>query len=202
MERVVRVISSAELSAAGNRFARMLDAVGAAPCGGVAVLAGNIPEFLAAYRGATWSGRRFTPMSWRWSAEEIAYVVDNCEAEVLVVEARYADLAEAAAVASVPPERRFAVGGDISGFRSWGEVEALAVNPRDAALGLERLRGQAGLTGEPAGRRIQLGAAQRLQDIAGEEHTRPGPSGEPTRDQGFGALGQGLSHLVGAAALP
>ena len=32
-------------------------------------------------------GRRFTLMSWRWAADEVADAVDNCEADVLVVEA-------------------------------------------------------------------------------------------------------------------
>src|SRR6516164_5698551 len=121
---MIEVVTSADLHAAGNRFARMLDRVDTSLHGGVAVLAGNVPEFLAAYRGATWSGRRFTPMSWRWSADEVGYVVENCEAEVLVVEERYAPLVEQAAGA-VRPGRRFAVGGTIQGFRDWSEIDLL-----------------------------------------------------------------------------
>jgi long-chain acyl-CoA synthetase len=177
---VVRVISSADLHAAGNRFARMLDAVDTSLRGGVALLAGNVPEFLAAYRGTTWSGRRFTPMSWRWSADEIAYVVDNCEAEVLVVEARYAHLAEAAA-AHVPPERRFAVGGDIPGFRNWREVEALAGDPREAPIAGSTMLYTSGTTGRPKGVR------------------RDPPAGPPPSDMGRGGMGM-LRGCLGEAA--
>jgi acyl-CoA synthetase (AMP-forming)/AMP-acid ligase II len=89
---VGEVVTHAELVAAGNRFAHVLDATSTPLRGGVAVLTGNVPEYLAAYRGATWSGRRFTPMSWRWAPDEVTYMVGNCEADVLVVEARHAPL--------------------------------------------------------------------------------------------------------------
>ena len=128
------VTTAGELVAAGNRFARVLDATSTPLRGGVAVLTGNVPEYLAAYRGATWSGRRFTPMSWRWAADEVTYVVDNCEADVLVVEARHAHLAEAAAEL-VPDEQRFAVGGPIPGFRDWSEVAALSGDPLESPDG-------------------------------------------------------------------
>ena len=41
---------------------------------GVALLGGNTPEFLAVFRGATWSGRYCTSMSWRWTPDDVAYV--------------------------------------------------------------------------------------------------------------------------------
>lgn len=144
------VVRSAEVVAAGNRFARALDAAGVPRRGGVAVLCGNTLEYLAAYRGATWSGRRFTPMSWRWSADDVAYVVENCEADVLVVEARHADLARAAA-ALVDPERRLAVRGEVDGFRSWSEVEALPGHDLDEPVAGSTMLYTSGTTGRPKG---------------------------------------------------
>ena len=59
-----------EIQAGGNRFARALDRAGVGRRGNVAALLPNVVEYLWAYRGCAWSGRRFTPMSWRWSLDE------------------------------------------------------------------------------------------------------------------------------------
>jgi long-chain acyl-CoA synthetase len=174
------VVTSGDLVAVGNRFARMLDATSTPLRGGVAVLTGNVPEYLAAYRGTTWSGRRFTPMSWRWSPDDVAYVVENCEADVLVVEARHAHLAEAAA-ALVPDERRFAVGGPIPGFRDWSEVEALPGDERDEPIVGSTMLYTSGTTGRPKGVR------------------RPPPEGPPPGNIGRGGM-QMLQACLGEAA--
>ncbi len=178
------VVSSTDITAAGNRFARMLDTIGVSRRGAVAVLTGNVPEYLAAYRGATWSGRQFTPMSWRWSPDEVAYVVGNCEADVLVVEARYAHLAEAAAEL-VAPDRRFAVGGAVAGFRDWTDVEALSGDGLQAPVVGSTMLYTSGTTGRPKGVRREppegpppgrMGAG-RDDDAAGlpRRGRRPGP---------------------------
>ena len=174
------VLGSGELVAAGNRFARMLDATDTPLRGGVAVLSGNVPEYLATYRGTTWSGRRFTPMSWRWSPDDVAYVVENCEADVLVVEARHAQLAESAA-ALVPAERRFAVGGSIPGFRDWREIEALSGDERDDPVVGSTMLYTSGTTGRPKGVR------------------RPPPEGPPPGNIGRGGM-QMLQACLGDAA--
>ncbi len=174
------VVTSGDLVAAGNRFARMLDATSTPLRGGVAVLSGNVPEYLAAYRGTTWSGRRFTPMSWRWSPDDVAYVVENCEADVLVVEARHAHLAEAAA-ALVPEERRFAVGGSVPGFRDWSDIEALSGEERDEPIVGSTMLYTSGTTGRPKGVR------------------RPPPEGPPPGNIGRGGM-QMLQACLGDAA--
>ena len=144
------VLPATDLRAAGNRFARTLDDAGVPVRGSVAVLVGNRPEYLAAYRGAIWSGRRFTPLSWRWSAEDVAYVVGNCEADVLVVEARFAELA-ADALELVAPGRTFAVGGPIQGCRDWREVAARSGEELDAPVAGSTMHYTSGTTGRPKG---------------------------------------------------
>jgi long-chain acyl-CoA synthetase len=177
---VGEVVTHAELVAAGNRFAHVLDATSTPLRGGVAVLTGNVPEYLAAYRGATWSGRRFTPMSWRWAPDEVTYVVGNCEADVLVVEARHAPLA-AAAAELVPDERRFAVGGPIPGFRDWSEVEAMSDDPLETPTVGSTMLYTSGTTGRPKGVR------------------RPPPEGPPPGNIGRGGM-QMLQACLGDAA--
>ncbi len=150
MAAPVHSVSNARVLEDANRFARALDAAGVPTRGAVACLTANTPETLAAYRGTTWSGRRFTPLSGRWTAEEVAYVVGNCEADVVVVDARYADrVAEAAQ--GIDPARRIAIRGAIEGFRPWSEVEALAAHAYEHPLCGDTMLYTSGTTGRPKG---------------------------------------------------
>lgn len=147
---MLHVLTDADLRTAGNRFARALDAAGVDERGAVALIAGNVPEFLAVYRGTQWSGRRLTPMSTRWSAAEVDYVVESCEADVLVAEARYADVVADAAT-HIAPDRRFAFGGAIAGFRDWSEVEAFPGDPLPHPVAGNHMMYTSGTTGRPKG---------------------------------------------------
>jgi long-chain acyl-CoA synthetase len=201
------LLSSAELVAAGNRFAGMLDATSIPLRGGVAVLTGNVPEYMAAYRGTTWSGRRFTPMSWRWTRDEVAYVVENCEAAVLVVDARYAHLAETA-MDLVPADRRFAVRGPVAGYRDWADVEALPDQVVDQPVVGSTMLYTSGTTGRPKGVRreppqgpppgnIGRGGMVMLQACLGESADRTHLVCTPLYHSGPLAYADGAS-LLGA----
>lgn len=150
MSAPIHYVENASVVSSAAQFARALDASEIPVRGAVACLTANTPETLAAYRGATWSGRRFTPLSSRWTAPEVDYVVGNCEADVLVVDARYADLALDAAH-HVAPDRRFSVGGDIEGFRPWTDVEALSSATYDRPKSGETMLYTSGTTGRPKG---------------------------------------------------
>lgn len=150
MPTPIHVLRNADALARAARFARALDAAGVPTRGAVAVLLANTPEFIAAYRGSTWSGRRYTPMSSRWTADDVAYVVENCEADAVVVDARYAEVAREA-TRRIDPSRRFAVGGSIPGFRPWSEVEALPGEPYERPLCGETMLYTSGTTGRPKG---------------------------------------------------
>jgi len=168
----VYVLGNEELLCQGNRFARALDASGTTTRAAVAVLCSNRPEMLAVYRGTTYSGRRFTPMSTRWSADDVAYVIDNCEAEVLVADARYADVVGDAA-RLVAPERRFAIGGHIDGFRPWSDVLAESGEAYPHLLAGTNMTYTSGTTGRPKG------------------VFRPSPEGQPP-----GPMGRGGSQMM------
>lgn len=145
------VVRSAEVFAGGFRFARALDAAGVERRAGVAVLLPNVAEFCFTYRGVAWSGRRFTPLSWRWTPDDVAYVVADSEADVLVAHARFADAALAAAH-HVDPDRRFVVGGELAGFRPWAEVvDAQPGHDYEHPLAGETLLYTSGTTGRPKG---------------------------------------------------
>ena len=150
MRGPIHFVDNASVIRGAARFARSLDAAGVATRGSVACLLANTPEYLSVYRGATWSGRRFTPLSGRWTESEIDYVVGNCEAQAFVVDARYAEHARTAAD-RIDPERRFAVGGAIPGFRAWSDVEAASGDAYERPLCGETMLYTSGTTGRPKG---------------------------------------------------
>lgn len=132
-------------------MARALDRAGVASRGNVAVLLPNVVEFLWTYRGCAWSGRRFTPMSWRWSIDEATYVVENCEADIVIAHSRFADIARSAA-AALPPERRISVGGPIEGFVPFEEfVTGCSTEALEDPIAGDTMLYTSGTTGRPKG---------------------------------------------------
>lgn len=147
---MAHVIPNADILPGAWRFARALDACGVDPRGAVAALVPNGIEYLWCYRGATWSGRRFTPMSWRWTPEDVDYVVDNSDADVFVAHVQFAEAALAAAHL-IRPECRFSVGGDIPGFRPLSEIDVFSGDDYEKQLAGVSMLYTSGTTGRPKG---------------------------------------------------
>jgi len=150
MTTPIHLVTNAEAETGAARLARTLDDAGVPTRGAVASLLANTPEFLSVYRGSTWSGRRYTPLSGRWTKDDVDYVVGNCEADALIVDVRYAEIATAAAE-RVDPSRRFSVGGEIPGFRPWSDVEAADGAAYEKPLCGETMLYTSGTTGRPKG---------------------------------------------------
>lgn len=92
--------SFAELNGRANQLVRAWRNAGIETGDSVAMLIGNRPEFVEVYKACLRSGLRLTPINWHLSAEEVAYIVDNCEARVFVSEARYRETSEYVAAAA------------------------------------------------------------------------------------------------------
>ena len=92
----------------------------------------NDDEFFDLYWACHRTGLYFTPVNWHLQEDEIQYIVDNCDAKLLVAHARFAEIA--ARVAPRAPEARrraSSIGGEIPGFRAL--EDALSSVPPDAA---------------------------------------------------------------------
>jgi long-chain acyl-CoA synthetase len=111
-------LTYAELNAAANRLARALRASGLQRGDSVALLCSNRPEFAIAYAAALRSGLRLTPLNWHLQVDEATYVVENCEARAFLADARFAQVASAAAAACPKASVRLAIGGAVPGFES------------------------------------------------------------------------------------
>ena len=142
-----------DLLARSNQLVHGLRALGLETGDSVATVLPNGIEAVELYLAALQAGWFLTPINFHLAAPEIAYIVDDCEAKALVGHARFSDMLEAAAEESkVPKEARFAVGGDVPGFRSFGELTDAqpTTTPPDRTAGVT-MHYTSGTTGRPKG---------------------------------------------------
>jgi long-chain acyl-CoA synthetase len=135
----------------------------------------NRPEFVAVLAAAQRSGLRLTPINWHLTADETAYIVDDCEARVLVAEQRFAQVGIAAAKRARGATLKLAVGGAIPGFEAY-EPAIAGEDPADLAdpeLGGTMLY-TSGTTGRPKGVRREAAAAAAATAAAATSRRAPG----------------------------
>ena len=142
----------AELNANANRLVRALRERGIAEGDAVALMVSNRPEFAEVAATTQRSGLRITPVNWHLTADEVAYIVGDCQARVFVADARFAEVAAAAAAQAPGVTVRLAVGGDIPGFESYDDAIAGqdGEDIADPVLGRSMLY-TSGTTGRPKG---------------------------------------------------
>ena len=100
------VITYAEYEAAANRMAQLYRDLGLQRLDHVAFFMENNPRMLECEGGAERTGLYYTCINSYLSADEVAYIVNDCEARVVVSSAALARRGQAAAGAV--PERRSA----------------------------------------------------------------------------------------------
>ena len=144
--------SFSDLNANANRLVRCLREGGLVAGDAVAIVAKNRPEFVEVLAATMRSGLRLTPINYHLKAEEIGYIVDNCDAKAFVADATLGET-PVEALGHAPRVRiALSVGGDIAGF----EPYAAAIEPfsgeniGDPSLGARMLY-TSGTTGRPKG---------------------------------------------------
>jgi long-chain acyl-CoA synthetase len=80
-----RSVPYAELLRHAGQFARGYDGLGVGAGDSVAVLLRNDPSFLEASLGTVVLGANPVPINWHWHAQEVGYLLRDCEAKALVV---------------------------------------------------------------------------------------------------------------------
>lgn len=115
--------SFAEVNGRANKLVRLLRARGLGAGDGVAMICSNRVEFVEVYAACLRAGFRLTPVNWHLTADEIGYIVQDCEAKAVVAEAGRAPI-EAAMAQAPGVAVRLAVGGAIAGFEDYGAALA------------------------------------------------------------------------------
>lgn len=150
--------SAGRLHAECNRITHGLRAAGLRQGDAFATVVPNGPEFLAAYLAATQSGFYMVPVNHHLVGPEVAWILADSGAKALLAHTRFADTAVPAAdEARLPAGQRYAVGGDIEGFRPYAElVRDRSEEPPDDRTSGWVMNYTSGTTGRPRGIRRPL----------------------------------------------
>ncbi|WP_298642567.1 AMP-binding protein [uncultured Tistrella sp.] len=116
-------VSYAELEGLTNRYAQLFRHHGLSRGDHIAAILGNTADPLALAWAAYRCGLYYTPVANTFSAPEIAYIVDNCDARLVLADARYAGTVAPLAAVPSPGRQHYAI-GDIPGFTSLEPVLA------------------------------------------------------------------------------
>jgi long-chain acyl-CoA synthetase len=146
-----------ELFASCNRIVHGLRALGLGKGDVVAAVLPNDAAIIELYLAVSQAGMYLVPVNWHLTAPEIAYIVQDSEAKVLVAHERFGDAASKAAdEIAFPKDRRYAV-GTIAGFRPFADLSAGQPDtpPADRAAGAV-MNYTSGTTGRPKGVRRPL----------------------------------------------
>ena len=110
-----------EINDAANRIVRLLRAHGLQAGDSVALMSSNRAEFVEVLSAALRGGFRITPVNWHLTTDEVAYIINDCEAKALFAETRFP-----AALAAQAPNvaLKVSIGEDAPGFLPY--VQTLA----------------------------------------------------------------------------
>jgi len=134
-----------------NRIVRLLRRAGLKAGDAVALVMSNRAEFIEVQAATLRGGFRITPVNWHLAVDEIAYILNDCEAQAVFGEVRIAACGPAASQAP-GVKLRIAVGGAIEGFQDYEAALASldGSDIDDPVLGNQMLY-TSGTTGRPKG---------------------------------------------------
>ena len=141
-----------ELEDRSNQAAQLFRSLGLRPGDHIAILCENQSHFYEICWGAQRSGLTYTAISTRLGTDEIAYIVNDCNARLLIVSAGLVKQAEAILELTPGVRQRLLIGADAPGHQRW--EQALAAQPArritDECAGGDMLY-SSGTTGRPKG---------------------------------------------------
>jgi long-chain acyl-CoA synthetase len=110
-----------EINDAANRIVRLLRAHGLGAGDSIALMCSNRAEFVEVLSAALRGGFRITPVNWHLTADEVAYIINDCEAKALFADTRFP---AALAVEAPNVVLKVSIGADAPGFLPYAEALA------------------------------------------------------------------------------
>ena len=151
------MVTYGQLGDRSARLANLLHAQGLRTGDTIAVFMENHSRYIEVLWAALRAGLYVTPVNRYFGADEAAYVVDDCDARVLVTSPTLAEVATALLEKTPKVELPLMVDSAAEGFDSYGEAIAAhsAERPENEPLG-DFLLYSSGTTGRPKGIRFPL----------------------------------------------
>ena len=141
-----------ELDTAANRIARLLRLLGLEPGDHLALCLENSPRFFELVWGAHYAGLLYTAVSTRLTGEELAYILEDSGARVVVMSPRYAELAAEVHGQVAGVEHWFSLGGEIEGWEALEDrIADLDPTPLEDRIAGRDMLYSSGTTGRPKG---------------------------------------------------
>ncbi len=142
----------AQLDAEANRVSHVLRNAGFEPGDHIALCMENHPRYLAVLWGCHYAGLIYTAMSSRLTTEEMAYIIENCEAKGFITSTYKAD--QAGELRDLMPgvDLRLMLDGTIDGYDAYeAAVEAQPDTPLEGRVAGFDMLYSSGTTGKPKG---------------------------------------------------
>ncbi|HEX4108313.1 MAG TPA: AMP-binding protein [Solirubrobacteraceae bacterium] len=143
-------VSYGELIDRSRRVARVLRQLGCQPRDPVAMMMENNEHFLVCAWAAQRSGLRYTAASSRLTPDEIAYILGDCEAKVVLASRATAEIVRRAIEDTPHAPVCLCVDGTSEGFSDLRTIDAPSAPLPDEAEGVDMLY-SSGTTGRPKG---------------------------------------------------
>ena len=145
-------VSYGALAADAHRVSHLFRQIGLDRGDGIAVVLPNCKATMQVYLATLESGLYYTPVNFHLTADEIAFVVSDCDAQALIVHERFADSCrQAIAAGHVHPDRIFAIGSVEGTHPLLDSLAGLSGSaPIDSSPG-QRMLYTSGTTGRPKG---------------------------------------------------
>lgn len=147
-----RQLTYRELDDSSRQLAVALADLGLVKGDVIAMLSDNAAECFTVYWAALRSGLYLTAVNFHLTADEVAYIVDDCDAKVLIAAGGLGELAEQVRALVAGVEHAYSFGGALNGFDSYADLLASAGDraPADQPRGSDMLY-SSGTTGRPKG---------------------------------------------------
>lgn len=154
-----------------NRLIAALRGAGLEAGDTISIYAGNSREYFEVMGACAHGGWIYVPVNWHFTADELAYVVDNSDSVAIVTDQQFLDAAQRG-TQGTDLRAKIAIGGAAGEFQDYEAFvhEAEPAEPRDESFGGPMFY-TSGTTGRPKGVRsstFQAGAPLEAMEFVGE----------------------------------